>query len=222
MKWTNWLQKLVLDHIGWKLLSLVIATAIWSLVATEPELSTFATVPLGFRNQPDDIEIASDPVSSVSIELRGPSGALRGMGDGGVRAEAVLDMSNVAPGQRTFTIGNDNVNLPRGVRLVRAIPSQVSFTFERSASRNIPVEVRFSGEGAHGYQVASHQAIPSELRITGPASRVAAVKAAVTDPVDVSGVVASSEFRVNAFVDDPFVRLESPPLVVVRVTMRKQ
>jgi hypothetical protein len=50
-------------------------------------------------------------------------------------------------------------------------------------------------------------------------SRIAEV---VTDPVDVSSVVGSSEFRVNAFVDDAYVRFRSTPQVVVTVTMKKR
>ena len=44
----------------------------------------------------------------------------------------------------------------------------------------------------------------------------------VTDPVDVSGVVGSAEFHVNAFVEDPYVRFQSSPQVTVAVTMKKK
>ena len=67
-----------------------------------------------------------------------------------------------------------------------------------------------------------YEAQPKTLWIAGPRSRVARVGAAATDPVDVSMVSASSEFRVNAFVEDPYVRFESSPQVAVTVTMRKK
>ena len=76
----RWTLQLVFHNFGWKLLSLAIAVVLWALVASEPELSEFATVRLEYRNLPDDLEISSDPVSSVSLELRGPSGELRGAG----------------------------------------------------------------------------------------------------------------------------------------------
>jgi len=60
------------------------------------------------------------------------------------------------------------------------------------------------------------------LQIEGPAKRVSRINDVVTDPVDVSGVVGSSEFRVNAFVDDPYVRFKATPQVVVTVTMKKK
>src|ERR1035438_10254299 len=56
-------------------------------------------------------------VPSIALELRGSSGVLRGLGDGTVRPAVILEMSNVLPGERTFTIGDGSVKLSRGVRL---------------------------------------------------------------------------------------------------------
>ncbi|MGA2267425.1 MAG: CdaR family protein [Bryobacteraceae bacterium] len=217
----QWTLRLVFHNFWWKLLALAIAVVLWALVASEPELATFATVRLEYRNLPDDLEISSDPVSSVSLELRGPSGELRGVGEG-IRPAVVLEMSDVQPGERTFTIGNGNVKLARGVRLVRAIPSEVRFRFERRMVKLVPVQVRFTGQGQNGYTVARQSVTPAQLEIAGPGSRVARIAAAVTDPVDISSVTGKSEFRVNAFVEDPYVRFQSSPQVTVTVTMKKR
>jgi YbbR domain-containing protein len=143
------------------------------------------------------------------------------VGDG-IQPAVVLDMSDVQPGERTFTIGAGNVKLARGVRLVRSIPSEVRFLFERRMVRFVPVVVRTAGQGQNGYTVAHQSVTPDRLEIAGPGSRVARIKAATTDPVDLSSVVGTSEFRVNAFVDDSFVRFQTSPQVVVTVTMKKK
>jgi hypothetical protein len=215
-------RALLLENLGWKLLSLLVAVLLWAIVASEPELSTFATAPLQYRDLPDGLEVSSEPLTAVSLELRGPSGELRGLGDGVVHPSVILDMSGVQPGQRTFSIGGGNVKLARGVRLVRAIPSEVRFTFELTRRRTVPVVARLTGEGMHGYVAARHSVEPPALEIVGPESRVARIAAAVTDPVDISNASGESEFRVNAFVDDPFVRILSSPAVTVAVTMRKK
>lgn len=222
MKMLRWFGRLIFTNFWWKALSIMIAIGIWWFVASEPELSTFASARVEYRNLPDDIEISSEPVSEVSLELRGPSGELRGSGDGNIHPVVILDMSSVVPGERTFPIGDGNVRLVRRVRLVRAVPSEVRFDFERRLMRAVPVRVRFKGEGQNGYVVARGDVQPQELNIVGPASHVAKVTAAVTDPVDVSNVVGVSEFRVNAFVEDAFVRFRSSPQVAVTVTMKKR
>jgi YbbR domain-containing protein len=218
----NWVH-FIFHNFWWKVLALGIAIVLWALVANEPELSTFATVRVEYKNLPEDLEISSmEPVGTVTLELRGPSGELRGLGDGGIRPDVVLDMSGVTPGQRTFTISSRNVHLSRGVVLVRAIPSEERVTFERHLTRTVPVKARFTGVGVNGYVVARDEVEPKELSIAGPASRVEAIKEVTTDPVDVSNAVGSSEYHVNAFVSDPYVRFQSSPQVTVAVTMKKK
>jgi hypothetical protein len=218
----GWTLRLIFENIGWKLLSLAAAATIWAMVATEPELSTFATAQVEYKNLPDDVEIGSSPITSVLLELRGPSGQLSGIGEASLHPHVILDMSAAAPGERTFTVDDGAVKLPRGVRLVRAMPEQVHFDFERRLEASVPVAVRITGEGHDGYFVASQSAQPGRLGIVGPASHVARVTQAVTDPVDVSQVVGTSEFRVNAFLNDLYVRFQSSPQVEVSVTMKKK
>ena len=145
-----------------------------------------------------------------------------GAGTGGIHPAVILDMAGVTPGQRTFPVTAKTVSVPRGIRVDRAIPSEARFTFEHRLVRNVPVNVRFSGEGTDGYVVAHAETKPAELTIVGPASRVEAVQFVETDPVDVSRAVGSSEYHVNAFAKDSYVRFQSSPQVAVAVTMKKK
>jgi hypothetical protein len=216
------LRSLLLHNLGWKLLSLLIALALWAVVATEPELATFVTVPLEYRNLPDQLEISSEPATALSLELRGPAGELRNLGERGFQPAVVLEMGGMQPGQHTFTIASANVRLASGVRLVRAIPNQVRYTFDRRMESEVPIRVRFAGEGARGFVIARHSVEPSTVHIVGPAGRVRRITSAVTDLVDLTNAAGSSEFRVNAYVDDSYVRIVSSPQVTVSVTMKKQ
>jgi len=211
---------MLIHNFGWRVLALVLAVAIWAMVASEPELSTFATVPLEYRNLPDDIEMSSPPAETVTLELRGPSGELRGLGDSR-SPSVVLDMSGAQPGVRTFSIGDGNVRLARGVRMVRAIPSEVRFDFDRRVERTIPVKVRFADDET-GSRVVRYSVAPDTLSIVGPSRHVARVVSALTDPVNVSVASGTSKFRVNAFVDDSYVRFQSSPEVAVTVTMARK
>ena len=164
--------------------------------------------------------MSSLPVESVTLELRGPAGELRGLNDGRPPS-VVLDMSNISPGVHRFSIDSGTVRLARGVRLVRAIPSEARFEFDRRLTRTVPVRARFTGEGQHGYVVGNYRVQPQQLVIVGPARHVERVASALTDPVDVSAAVGASQFKVHAFVEDPYVRVQSSPDVTVTVTMKR-
>jgi hypothetical protein len=204
------LGEAVFHNLGWKLASLAVAVVIWALVASEPEMATFVTVRLEFKNMPEDLEISSEPVESVQLELKGPSGELRG---DGLRPAVVMDVGGVGPGVHTFTIGDRNVRLARGVRLVRAKPAEVTLGFEPHAERTVPVQVRWAGEPPSKFRVR-----PQNIGIEGPSSHVARIAAAVTDPVDLSRMPGSA-VRVNLITapEDAYVRFRSTAQATVEV-----
>ncbi|MBZ5595960.1 MAG: hypothetical protein LAP39_27270 [Acidobacteriia bacterium] len=206
-------------NVGWKLLSLGAAVALWVSVASEPELATLRSVPVEYKGVPNNLEISSDFVEDVVLEMRGPSSRLRDLRD--ARPAVVLDFSSVhEPGQRTFTVDLGNVSLPRGIQLVRSIPAQVQFRFEHRITREVPVEVRFSPP-QEGYSVAHYTVTPPALLITGPESSVAKTVSVRTDRIDISGVVVGHQFRVNTYLAEPRVRFQSPSQVVVDVAVKK-
>lgn len=218
----KWARSLLVENFWWKVLSLAIAVALWAAVSSEPELSTFPVVPVEYRNRPDDIEFNAEPVSSVKLELSGPSGELSGIGgSSAVHPQVILDLDGITPGLHTFIISDKNVKLPRGVKLEGSIPPEIQLVFDRRMARLVPVKILLSGEGQNGYHVVSASAEPAEVSIAGPASRVERITAATIDPIDVSSVVGFAKFQRNAYVQDPYVRLESPPLVTVSIAVRR-
>jgi YbbR domain-containing protein len=126
-------------------------------------------------------------------------------------------MSNAGPGERTYSIGNGSVKLARGVRLVRAIPSEVRFHFEPKREAAVPVAVRLTGQ--NGREV-SFEVIPNEVRISGPASRIDRIRSVLTDEIDVGKLFGTAEYHVNLFVEDPFVQIDGQPEATVRITMK--
>jgi YbbR domain-containing protein len=206
-------------NMGWKLLSLAAAVLIWISVATEPELATFVSAHVEYKNLSPGMEIDSEVVETVSLEVRGPSEALR-LPELPRRSAVILDMAGVEPGQHTFTIDGSDVRLPQGVALVRAIPAQIRMDFEPGATRSVPVELRFADGLPEDLQVAEATAEPSALAVTGPASRVARVASVETDPLALKPEAGTNSYTVEAYVKDARVRFQDAPQVRVRVTVK--
>ena len=207
-------------NLGWKALALAGAVLLWLGVGSDPGRVSFISVPVQFRQMPAGLEISSQIFEHVYLELQGTPGLLGRFDDS--TAAVALDLASVmGPGERTFYIDEHSINVPHGMKLIRAIPSQLRFEFERRLTRRVKVAARFAGTPQAGYQLESYEVTPPELAIVGPESRVLRVEAVQTDPIDLSTVVAASEVHVNTFIDDPHVRFQGSPRVTVRVIVRK-
>jgi len=214
------MKRLLTHNAGFKLLAVALAVWIWYGAAYEPQVAATITVPVQYRNLPKDLEIATGFVSTVVVEARGPAGRLRRLS--GVDTAVLLDFSTVRQaGERTFAIGAAQIPLPPDVTLVRALPSQLRFDFERPAVRAIPVTVRFAGALEDGLRVASFEQEPKELMITGPGSSVSAVESLETDPVNLTGVKGDFQQAAAVFVSQPGVRFTTTPRVIVKVHIRR-
>ncbi|HLH00812.1 MAG TPA: CdaR family protein [Bryobacteraceae bacterium] len=208
------MKNLLMHNLGWKLLSLAIAAALWIAVAREPELATSLSAPVEFKDMPEDLDFNSTVPDRVQIELRGQSGRLsRGnLADVAV----VLDLADAHPGERTYTIRDTNMNLPAGVSFYRAIPSQLTVRFEHVITREIPVKLVYERVPL-GYRVQSADVQPARVRIRGPEQRVRGMEQVATDPIDLSGVVGEKEIHTHVNVGDPQIRLESAVAITAKV-----
>ncbi|MCX6624007.1 MAG: CdaR family protein [Acidobacteria bacterium] len=212
--------RFVTNNFGWKVLSLLLAVTLWLAVVGDQELTTSVAAPIEYRNIPRNLEISTDVPYRVHLEVQGPPSHLSPSDLAGT--VVLLDLSNVTgASEQTFDITPRNVSLPASVTLSRAIPAQIRLNLERRVNKQVPVEVRLSGEPQPGYQVVRTEVTPQSVTVVGPESRVRQVTSVEADPVDIGSVVSESEFRVHVSILDPHVRLETPAVVAVRVYLKK-
>ena len=187
---------------GWKMLALAAAFAVWLNVASEPELEAIVSVPVQYNNFPKGLEISSNIVEHINVEARGSSGQLRSLSD--AHTGAVIDFAGVRePGERTFTLTAAELNLPRGIVLIRTIPAQLRFTFERGVTRAVLVNVVYSGKLPPGLSLAQADVEPRQLMIAGPESRVLESKALVSDSFDLTTVTGDTERKLAVYATPP-------------------
>lgn len=214
------LKALVTHNFGLKLLALFAAFGLWFSLASEPEMATVVSVPVDYTNFPHGLVISSNIVDSIAVEARGSASRLREMQESHVAA--TIDFASVhAPGQRTFTLGAAEVRPPRGVTLIRIMPQQLRFDFEREVSGRLPVEVTYSGTPPPGMKIRDAIVNPPSLAITGPESRVAQTRIALTDPFDLSRATSDPEQELSTYVSDSEIRFTGVPRVTVKVQLEK-
>lgn len=214
------MKRWLLENLGWKLLSLAVATALWLTFVGSPELVTSLSAPVEYLNAPPDMEIVPESGERVRLEVRGPSARVRHFEASS--PAVVLDLQGIdRPGERTFSISRAEVNLPPGLTLVRAVPAQVRLRFDRRMRRVVPVRVQFSNLPP-GFYIESYRVDPAELAVLGPESRVKEVEFIETDTVDLSVAESLKEFQTHAFVRDPEIRLENTGVLKVQVKVARR
>ena len=133
---------------------------------------------------------------------------------------AVVDLQGARPGQRLFHVSASDVRAPFGVEVVQVAPSSLYMTFEPSATKPVPIVPEVEGNPADGFEIVTRTAEPAIVDVIGPQSAVAAVMAAITEPVSVAGASETIVKTVSVGVADPSVRLKSIDLVRVTVSIR--
>ena len=212
------MRRLVPKNLGWKLGSLLLAVLLWLAWSATPDIVTTHTAPILYRNLAPSMLVTGEAPENIHVELRGPAGQLTAasLAD----TVALFDLASVSgPGERTFTISDASLNLPRNVSFLRAVPSQLRLRFARLLTRDVPVQIRFSGALPPGRQLVSKTSTPETLRIAGSENQVLSVENVETDAIDLSTVTGSGEYHVNTFVSNPQVRFESSPIVTVKLAV---
>jgi YbbR domain-containing protein len=213
----SFFQRIFLHNIGLKLLSVLLAIWLWSQVARDPMAEVEMRVPIEFRNLPESLEVDSASFTEAQIRVRGPGRVIHGLQVADVRAE--IDLAGVLPGERTFDLTGRQVHVPQEVEVVQIIPGQFHLSFDDRATRTVEVRPSVTGDFASGLRVAQRIADPPKVMITGPRRRVEAVEAAITDPVDASGVMTRATFVTQAYVPDPLIQVVHPTPIRVTVIM---
>jgi YbbR domain-containing protein len=214
-------KRLLTENLSWKLLSLGIAIGLWVLFVGETEIATSLPVAVQYKNVPHELEVVTEQLDRVFLRVRGPATRLNASTLRDVRV--VFDLAAVhGAGERTFTLGSDNLQLPVGVDVIRVVPSQVRLMIDKRITREVPVEIHYAGPPPPGYRITKQEVSPDKVRVVGPERRLMNLQRVQTDSVDLAATVGDATFRVPASISDPQVRFENlPPTITVSVFLEK-
>jgi len=213
----SFFQRIFVHNIGLKLVSLLLAIGLWTVVARDPIAEVEMKVPIEFHNLADNLEIDSASFTEAQIRVRGPERLIHRLQAADLHAE--IDLASVQPGERTFDLTSRQVRVPQDLEVVQIIPGQFHLSFDNRETRTVEVRPRVTGNFANGMRVKQVTADPSSVMITGPRRRVEAVEDATTDPVDVSGAMTRASFVTQAYVPDPLIQVVHPTPIRVTVIM---
>ena len=186
--WTKHLfRKVFFEDWGLKLIALVITLALWFGVTglSTPTTKRF-NVPLNLSIA-SDAQIVNAPMEEIEIEVSGDKRKVEQINRG--ELSALVDLTEVKPGNVVVLLSPESVfvPLPQGVKLVEVAPSRIAVNLEAVDEKDLEVKTKTTGEPAPGYEVYSTTALPTSVKVRGPASIVHILEYVQTDKIDLTG-----------------------------------
>ncbi|HEY3173595.1 MAG TPA: CdaR family protein [Thermoanaerobaculia bacterium] len=206
-------------NLGLKILALAIAVAVWFALSGErrERISERSyRIPLSLVNIPFRTIVASPLPGAVDVRVRGPFTALRGLEP--EKLEAVIDLLNATPGEKTYRLAPEDINVPPEVEVIALSPGEVRVLLDKVAEKLLPIVPALSGEVAPGSQVVDVSVEPKIARVMGPATALAKMTGIGTEPVSLANRAATFSATTTVLPDAPGVRVREGQ--VVNVTVR--
>jgi hypothetical protein len=204
-------------NLTWKFAALACSFLLWLAINGANDLTESVSVPVQYRNIPQNLDIGSDLIEQVHLILRGPSLLLSRASTN--PSPVVIDLAAAkGPGERTFAITAANVRLPGGVMLERALPGQIRLRLENRLPKLVRVRVRVD-HVPEGMLATVDEVSPPMLTIVGPENRVRPIVDVEADPVDVRTLDSGGRARTVAYVPDARVSFTTAPSIAVRISL---
>ena len=203
------LQEKIMKDIGWKLLSLVIAIALWFMVINiehpvttriYTQTVTIANIDALTKQGLTVLNRSQLENMKVSAKLKAQRTALDRLTQYRNSIRAVIDFNKLEGVKSGDTASLDvSFLLPdsagTGFEIVSQSPEKAEVIVEKFAAKRIPIDVHINGEAGNGYTTLQPQISPSSVQISGAASIINHVK---TVQVNVDLQQASEDIVVTA------------------------
>lgn len=183
-------RRLSLDAItyNWrlKLAALGLAVLIWAAVSAEQVTSQWIPVRIDpVVRDPEFVLTGAPDPAEVRVRFSGPGRELWELALD--RPTIVLPLSDIG-NRRAFALDASMLRIPGGLSVnVQDIrPAVVRVDVQRLASRVVPVRARVNSRSTDRYVVGDNLVVlPAEVRVTGPAERLAALDSVDTRRFDI-------------------------------------
>ena len=191
----RWLQGAMLDNLGLKFLSMVLAVTVFLLVNTDKDREITARVGVSYTI-PEDKVLVSERIDEVRVTVKGAWRRLRKFDEREVE-RINLDLRRASSGE--IAIAPDMIHLPSGVTVTSISPRFVHVSFDKRVDKVVEITPSVAGRPQHGYVVAEVKSVPATIKLRGGQGMLAALTAVRTNEISLEGrtdsFVAESELQ---------------------------
>lgn len=178
----NWLASLS-RHKGLKLLSLLLALALWFAVSGEERTEASLHMGLEFVNLPAKMVITGDVPAELQVRVIGPRSIINKLSQ--TRLTQTIDLSGLKTGPHTFYLGPNSFSFPRGVVVTRIQANPITINLSPTITATLPVKPVLAGSPPEGYELNGVKTRPAQVTVSGPLEELTDLKFIPTHPIDV-------------------------------------
>lgn len=186
-------------------LSLVLALVFWSTVILgQIEIREKAfTVPIEYIGISKHLALAGDKPSEIKLHLTGPKSNLDAITPANLSTR--IDLSKALAGRQVFVVSQENVLLPKSVKLVGASPPSISVSLEEIVEIEAEIQPQLVGTLPKGLELVSVTVEPKQVKILAPAGDIQQRINLMTEPIYLESIKKDAKFS-NRIVAPPNVQ----------------
>jgi YbbR domain-containing protein len=209
-----------MKNLRYKILAVLLAMVIWYFVVGEERAEVGLTVPLELVNIPRNLIVVNNVAPAIDIRVNGPKSLVRALSMENLRKS--LDLSRARRGTLFFSISPEGIPLPRGVKITRISPTQVSVVLQNLVTKTVTVKPRLTGKPAPGFEVAGLEVNTNQVQIAGPEEVVDNLESLYTKPIEIEGLTGSLRQRISLDFRNHQISMVKEVPLEVQVTIKKK
>jgi YbbR domain-containing protein len=190
----NWLGHFGRNK-GLKLLSLLLAVALWFAVSGEERTETSLHMALEFANLPTQMAIVGEAPSELQVRIIGPQSIVNRLSES--RLTQTIDLANYKSGPHAFYLGPSSFSFPQGVMVIRIQPNPVIVRLSNTISLTLPIRPVLAGNLPEGYELKSVETKPAQVTVSGPEEELESLNFLPTHPIELNHLTESSTMRTD-------------------------
>ena len=177
----KWLASLG-RHKALKLLSLLLALALWFAVSGEERTETSLHMALEFVNLPPKMVITGEIPVELQVRVIGPRSIVNKLSQ--TRQSLPIDLAGFKSGPHTYRLGPNSFSFPRGVVVTNFQPNPLNFNLSATITSTLPIKPVLAGNPPEGYELVNAKTRPGQVTVSGPLQELSDLKFIPTHPID--------------------------------------
>jgi YbbR domain-containing protein len=202
----------LVEHWQLKLLSVILAAALWFFVASAERMEVALAVPIEYVGLQGPLTLEGPRRETVDVQVQATRWAAERVSPGTVRVR--VDVGTLREGDNLVHLLPESVQAPSGVRVTRVTPAWTSVRAARAEVRTVQVVPQVQGRPAPAHSLGAVVVTPATVQIKGPRTTIERRTVVETLPVDVSGRRQPVTQTVGLALPDSIVVVDRPTVDV--------